>query len=147
MTDKENLTKIRGLLESVASRNTPFLSKCSETKILAYTNLHEAQSKYKSIAHQALLGSEEILCSAPRCKEKLYAAKSLLEQGGVSSDFLDVLSSLRVTYLNEILKPAVRGYLTDGVKNRSEVERLYEKIFTLDGLIEVAQFFDRVDSL
>ncbi|MFW9920396.1 MAG: hypothetical protein ACFFED_12410 [Candidatus Thorarchaeota archaeon] len=147
MADKENLVKIRSLLESIASRNTPFLTKCSETKLLAYSNLDEAHSKYRVIAQQALDGSQEILNSEPKCKEKLLTAKSILERESISSDLLDALSSLRTTYLNEILKPAVKGYLTSGTGNRQDVEKLYEKVFALDGLIEVAQFFDRVDSL
>ncbi len=147
MNEKKNLEKIRGLLESVATRNTPFFNKCSETKILAYSNPGEAFDRYRHIAHQALEGSEAVLASVPKCREKYLTAKSMLDKEALSPDLIIALNSLRTTYLDEILKPAVKLYLSDQRDKPNDVETLYEKIFTLDGLIEVAQFFDRMDSL
>lgn len=147
MADQENLSKIRSLLVSVASKRTSFLNECSETKILAYSNLVEAHTKYRHIAEKALRGSEEKFCSEPNCKEKMLAARMILEKEDLSQSLIDALNSLRTTYLDRILKPAVKGYLTSGAVQRREIEKLYENIFTLDGLIEVAQFFDRMDSL
>jgi hypothetical protein len=60
---------------------------------------------------------------------------------------LTALSDLRSSYLEEILRPAVRGYLAEGKVSKGKIEDLYEKVFRLDGLIEVGQFFNRVDSL
>ena len=146
MKEDENLEIIKRLLASVASKTAPFQTSCSETKILAYTNRDAAVDRYRDIAKQALNSSEGPLHSQPDCKRKLSRVQHILEQESLNQNILEALTALRSTYLKKILRPAVKGYLMQDERKSSEIEKLYEKIFTLDGLIEVAQFFDRVDS-
>ncbi len=147
MNNKKSLDKIGGLLERVAAKSVPFLDQCSETKLLAYSDIVQAHKKYRDLAKQAFSGTEEILKSGPNCRKGIETIKSTLKRKKLSSDLVTALTDLRTSYLEEILRPAVRGYLTEGKVPRGNIEDLYEKVFRLDGLIEVGQFFKRVDSL
>jgi hypothetical protein len=147
MNKKKSLDKIGGLLEKVAAKSVPFLDQCSETKLLAYSDIGEAHEKYRVLAKQAFAGSEDILSSRPNCRHGIKSVQSALKRKNLSPDLVTALSELRTSYLEEILRPAVRGYLSNGKAGRVNIEDLYEKVFRLDGLIEVGQFFKRVDSL
>lgn len=147
MTEREHLDKIGGLLESVASKSVPFLDKCSETKLLAYSDISRAHSQYRKLAKQALSGSEAVLDSQPNCRNEFIAVKSALKHEELTPGLVAALNNLRRSYMDEILRPAVKGYLNGESKSRRKIEDLYEKVFRIDGLIEVGQFFNRVDSL
>ena len=147
MKDGKSLDKIGGLLESVAAKSVPFLDKCSETKLLAYSDINQAHLQYRELANKALCGSEKILDSGPNCRSRFRAVRSALQQKEMTPDLVRALNNLRNSYMDEILQPAVRGYLSGQSRSRRKVEDLYEKVFRIDGLIEVGQFFKRVDSL
>ncbi len=147
MNNKKSLDRIGGLLEKVATKSLPFLNQCSETKFLAYSDISQAHEKYRILAKKAFSGSEEILSSRPNCRQGIESVQSELKRKKLSSDLITALSDLRTSYLEEILRPAVKGYLTEGKAPRGNIEELYEKVFRLDGLIDVGEFFKRVDSL
>ncbi len=147
MNKKKSLDKIGGLLEKVAAKSVPFLDQCSETKLLAYSDIGQAHAKYRDLAKQAFSESKDVLSTGPNCKQGVASVRSALKRKKLSTELVTALSDLRSSYLDEILRPAVRGYLTEGKVSRGKIEDLYERVFRLDGLIEVGQFFDRVDSL
>ncbi|MFW9910730.1 MAG: hypothetical protein ACFFEF_19415 [Candidatus Thorarchaeota archaeon] len=146
MTDKDSLNKISGLLESVATRSVPFLDACSDTKLLAYSDLKKAQAKYRALAKKALSGTEKILDSKAKCTQEYNEVRMALDHKEFSSELITSLTNLRRSYLEEILRPAVKLYLKESKKSKTGIEELYEKVFRLDGLIEVAQFLHRIDS-
>jgi hypothetical protein len=145
MSDKESLRRVKALLESVASRSSPFISQCSETKLLAYSNRGEAYNRYKHLAKEALIGSKEILSSEPGCQEDFKTVESAIDRDKLTPDLVGALNSLRDSYLNRILRPALKGYLTSKAGASRDLEALYERAFTLNELIEVAEFFDKFD--
>ena len=147
MKDRESLDKIGGLLESVAAKSVPFLDKCSETKLLAYSDISQAHTQYRNLAKQAFSGSESILDSGPNCRNGFKKVQSALQGKEMTPELVNALNNLRRSYMEEILRPAVRGYLSGKAKSRRRIEDLYEKVFRIDGLIEVGQFFKRVNSL
>ncbi len=147
MSDMESLRKVRALLESVASRSSPFIKQCSETKLLAYSNRGEAYNRYKHLAKEALTVSKEALSSEPNCQESFKAVESAIERDKLTPDLVGALNSLRDSYLNGVLKPALKGYLTSKFSAPMDIEALYERAFTLNGLIEVAEFFDKFNLL
>ncbi|MHA1907951.1 MAG: hypothetical protein ACW98Y_11695, partial [Candidatus Thorarchaeota archaeon] len=106
MNKKKSLDKIGGLLEKVASKSVPFLDKCSETKLLAYSDIGQAHEKYRDLAKQALTGSQDILSKGPNCRQGMETIQSALKRKKLSKDLVTALSSLRSSYLDEILKPA-----------------------------------------
>lgn len=147
MSDMESLRKIRALLESVASKSSPFITQCSETKLLAYSNRGEAYNRYKHLAKEALTVSKKVLSSEPNCQEDFKAVESAIQREKLTPDLVGALNSLRNSYLNGVLKPALKGYLTSKSSAPTDLEALYERAFTLNGLIEVAEFFDKFDLL
>ncbi len=147
MTDKEKIIRIRKLLESASRISSPYLTKCSETKILAYTNREEAQTLYRSIVKEALDTTRDVVNPEHPCNEKISEAVSVLRKGAMSADILTALNLLRESYLKEILKPAVNGFLTNAISDDKQMESLFEKMMTLNGLIDLGEFFDRMSSL
>jgi hypothetical protein len=143
MRAPKGLETLSGLFGSVTDRTRPFLNRCSETKYLAVTDFSKATDQYFVLAKQALEGPEKKIASARKCREQYLAVKSALESGQLGPELVDALECLRRTFVENILKPAMQEYMnTSGTSDR--VERLYECVLQIDGLLEVVQFFGKV---
>jgi hypothetical protein len=139
----KDLETLSGLFGSVTNRTRPFLNRCSETKYLAVTDFNRATDQYFILAKQALEGPEKKLVSAKTCREQYHAVKSALASGQLGPELIDALQCLRRTFVESILKPAMKEYMSSSVTSE-RVENLYEFILQIDGLLEVVQFFGKV---
>jgi hypothetical protein len=143
MRSPKNLETLSGLFGSVTDRTRLFLNRCSETKYLAVTDFSKATDQYLALAKQALEGPGKRIASERRCKEQYHAVKSALESGRLGPELVDALQCLRQTFVRDILKPAMQEYMSSsGTSIR--VEKLYECVLQIDGLLEVVQFFGKV---
>lgn len=139
----KDLETLSGLFGSVTNRTRPFLNRCSETKYLAVTDFNRATDQYFILAKQALERPEKKLVSAKKCREQYHAVKSALASGQLGPELVDALQCLRRTYVESILKPAMKEYMSSSVTSE-RVENLYEFVLQIDGLLEVVQFFGKV---
>jgi hypothetical protein len=147
MNEREEIDKIGGLLRSVTSIQSPFLERCSETKLLAVQDLDLARDRYRTLAQQALRSYEEIFPETSAGLAGIRKARTALESGKIDSQFERTLSGLRSTYLSEVISPALKDYLNKEKGTRKEIQDLYERVLTLDGLLETARFIRRVRSV
>ncbi|MHA2065920.1 MAG: hypothetical protein ACXABY_16235 [Candidatus Thorarchaeota archaeon] len=143
MRAPKDLETLNGLFGSVTDRTRPFLNRCSETKYLAVTNYTKATDQYLELARQALESPERYI-SSKTCRDQYLAVKSALEAGQLGPELIDALRSLRIAFLRNVLKPAMKEYMSSSGKSE-QVERLYECALELDGLLEVVQFFGKVN--
>jgi hypothetical protein len=141
--DTEGLETLSGLFGSVTNRTRPFLHRSSETKYLAVTDFNKATDQYFSLARQALEGPKKKHVSAQKCGEHYLAVKSAIESGQLGSELVDALECLRTTFIQDVLKPAMKQYMTSSIGSEL-VENLYESVLQTDGLLEVVQFFEKV---
>jgi hypothetical protein len=143
MRAPKDLETLSSLFGSVTDRTRPFLNRCSETKYLAVTDFSKAADQYFILAKQALEGPEKRLVSAKKCRAQYHAVKNALESGQLGSELVDALQCLRRTFVQDVLKPAMKEYMSSsGTSDR--VEKLYESALQIDGLLEVVQFFGKV---
>ncbi|MHA1636632.1 MAG: hypothetical protein ACTSUB_01340 [Candidatus Thorarchaeota archaeon] len=145
MTSKESLQRISGLIESVERKSRPFREKCAQAKILAFTNPDEARTKYLHLVHQAFPASGTYFEQEDCCKGKMKKVKSAIDSGEVNRSFQIALDELRSSFLQDVLRPAVKGYLINNAHGQLEIENLYTSIMQIDGLLEVARFLNKID--
>lgn len=144
MPTPEELERLGGLFDSVTESSSPFLERCPEMKCLAVTDFGRATDEYITLATQTLAAPGRGLKSGHLCERELSAVRSALESGHLGAEFVVALECLRRTYLNEVLRPAVRQYLNRKEK-LDEVRPLYENALRIDRLLEVVQFLERVN--
>jgi hypothetical protein len=137
------LETLSGLFGSVTDRTRLFLSRCSETKYLAVTDFNKATDQYFSLARQALEGPREKHVASKRCRQQYLAVKNALESGQLSSQLIDALECLRRAFVQDVLKPAMKQYLTSSISLEG-IEKLYESVLQINGLLEMVQFFGKV---
>ena len=145
MAGHENLQRISGLIESVERKSRPFREKCAHAKILAFTDPDEARTKYLHLARQAFPVAGTCFEQEDCCEGKVKKVKSAINSGEVNQSFQNALDELRSTFLQDVLKPAVKDYLLDNAHGRQEIEKLYTSVMQIDGLLEVARFLNRID--
>jgi hypothetical protein len=143
MRAPRDLGTLSGLFGSVTDRTRPFLNRCSETKYLAVTDFSKATDQYFALARQALEGPERKVVSEEKCREQYHAVKTALESGQLGPELVDALQCLRKTFVQSILKPAMQEYMSNSGSS-DRVEKLYESALQIDGLLEVVQFFGKV---
>ncbi len=143
MRAPKDLETLSGLFGSVTHRTRPFLDLCSETKYLAVTNFSKATDQYLELAKQALGGHERRLASAKKCREQYQAVKDALESGQLEPKLVDALRGLRSAFVHDVLKPAMHEYMNSSGTS-DQLEKLYESVLQIDGLLEVVQFFRKV---
>ncbi len=143
MKAPKELETLSGLFGSVTSKTRPFLDRCSETKYLAVTDYNRAITQYFDMAKQVLEGPGKRMIFTERCKPEYSAVRSALESGQLSPELIDALQGLRNTFVREILKPAMKEYMNSPLSS-DLVEGLYESALRIDGLLEIVQFFGKV---
>ena len=141
-TPKELVT-LSSLFGSVTDRTRLFLSLCSETKYLAVTDFNKATDQYFSLAKKALEGPRKKHVASHKCREQYLAVKNALKSGQLGSELVEALECLRSTFVQHVLRPAMKQYMTNSISSEL-VEKLYESVLQIDGLLEVVQFFGKV---
>ncbi len=81
-------------------------------KYLAVTDYGRATDEYIALATQTLAASMRILKSSRSCERELSAVRNALHSGQLRVEFVTALECLGRTYLNEVLRPAVRQCLS-----------------------------------
>ena len=139
MPAPKELEKLGGLFDTVTGRSKPFLDRCAQTKFLAVEDYNKAADEFVRLAKQTLNVDDTGVNST--C---LATAKSAVESGQLDHSLIEALSKLRTSYLESVLRPAVKSYLNTGEKTLSDIEKVYANAVQLDGLLEVVQFLSRV---
>jgi hypothetical protein len=142
-TPKE-IETLSGLFGSVTDRTKPFLNQCSEAKYLAVTDFDKATDQYFSLARQALDWPKKKHVSSQKCREQYLAVRNALNSGQLGSELVEALESLRKTFVQDVLRPAMKQYMTSSMSSEW-IEKLYESVLQIDGLLEVSQFFGKVE--
>jgi hypothetical protein len=137
------LETLGGLFGSITDRTRLFLSRCSETKYLAVTDFSKATDQYFSLARQTLKAPRKTHVASKKCREQYLAVKNALESGQLSSQLIDALECLRRVFLKDVLRPAMKQYMTSSISSEG-IEKLYESVLQLDGLLEIVKFFRKV---
>jgi protein tyrosine phosphatase len=146
MNDPDGLQKISGLLESVTSRNRSFLDKCAETKLMAVKNPHRAHQSYKALATQLMSSSEGNFGTSDNCLRYAERIRYDLDSDYLNASVLDVMQDLRESYFEDVLRPAVRQYLSGQGPTKEEIENLYESVLQLNGLVETLDFIAKLQN-
>jgi hypothetical protein len=137
------LETLSGLFRSITDRTRPFLSRYSETKYLAVTDFNKATDQYFSLARQALEGRRKKHVASRECRDQYLAVKNALESGQLGSELVNALECLRKAFVKDALKPAMKQYMASSISSEW-VEKLYESVLQIDGLLEIVQFFGKV---
>jgi hypothetical protein len=140
MPAPKELEKLGDLFDSVTGRSKPFLDRCAQTKFLAVKDYGKAASEFVQLARQTLNVEETDVNTD--CLEKV---KNAVESGQLDRVLVDELSRLRSSYLETVLRPAVKSYLSNEEGTITEIESLYTNAVRIDGLLEVLQFLSRVN--
>ncbi|MFX0055476.1 MAG: hypothetical protein ACFFAX_10850 [Promethearchaeota archaeon] len=143
MKTPRELETLSGLFGSVTHRTRPFLNQCSETKYLAVTDFNKATDQYFSLARQALEEPRKKHVISKKCREQYLAVKNALRSGQLGSELVEALECLRRAFVQDVLRPAMKQYMTS-LKSSEWIEKLYETVLQIDGLLEVVQFFRKV---
>jgi len=144
MNNPDGLRKVSGLLESVTSRNRSFLDKCADTKLMAVKNPNRAYQSYKTLATQLMSSNEGNFGGNENCLRYMEMIRYDLDSDYLNTSILDVLQDLRASYFEEVLRPAVKQYLSGQGPTKEEIENLYESILQLDGLVETLDFLSKL---
>lgn len=146
MNGPEKLQKIGGLIESVEKKSRPFFAKCSHTKLLAYSEPDKAKNEYLHLARQAFQSSGSSLDFGEPCRRKIRTIQSVLNSETLDINFVIALQSLRSSFLEKVLRPAIRGYIVSKSGSQKDIENLFTSVLRIDGLVEVGQLLDKIDS-
>ncbi|MGQ4912150.1 MAG: hypothetical protein ACP6KW_08270 [Candidatus Thorarchaeota archaeon] len=138
MPTKE-LEKLGGLFDTVTGRSKPFQEKCSKTKLLAVKDYALASSECIKLAKQTLDVNGPGFNSS-----SLDKARAAIESGQLDSSVVNALQRVRSSYVESVLKPAVRSFLQSEEKTITDLEALYLNALKIEGLLEVVQFLTKV---
>ncbi|MFW9802204.1 MAG: hypothetical protein ACFFFC_06105 [Candidatus Thorarchaeota archaeon] len=69
--------------------------------------------------------------------------KNALRSGQLGAELVEALECLRRTFVQDVLKPAMKQYMTSSASSEW-IEKLYESVLQIDGQLEVVQFFSKV---
>jgi len=140
MPTRKEIERLGGLFEQVAAGARPFLDKCSETKFLAVVDFGRAVDEYRSLTRQVFGQCDELTTGWKECGECLSTVRAALENELIGREVLEALTELRGAYVNRVLKPAVRGFLSGEASSAHDVGNLYGNVLRLDGLLDAARF-------
>lgn len=147
MSDLNELERISNLFNAASIRSKSFFDKCSKTKYLAVKDYYRAEDEYVKLATKTLSIKKLGIAEEDDCYGCLSSVKTVLESGQLNQGFVDALETLRVRYLDRILKPAVRQYLNNEAVNKQALEALYANAMKIESLIEVIQFMNKVQDI
>ncbi|MFW9889803.1 MAG: hypothetical protein ACFFER_16565 [Candidatus Thorarchaeota archaeon] len=146
MKTPRELETLSGLFGSVTDRTRLFLAQCSETKYLAVMDFNRALDQYISLARQAWDGPRKKQVASQECRQHYLAVKNGLESSQLSSELVNALECLRRAFLQDVLKPAMKQYMMRSIR-LERIEKLYESVMKIDGLLEIVQFFGKVQKV
>ncbi len=144
MPISEELERLGSLFKLASERNRPFLDKCSQTKYLAVRDYDKAASITFNLARQTLREANSCLTNRDDCKRYIAKLQSAIESGQLNSDFIHALEKLKSRYLERVLRPAIRTYITNDDFEEAEIDALYNDALRIDGLLEVVQFLKKI---
>ena len=143
MSSRKNLERLKGLLETVARKQNPYIQHCSEAKIQAVYDFDGAMNRYEQIVLEILSKTNE---TESHIGPDLDAAKTAMKIGLFQISFIDALRSLKQSYYESILKPKVNEYLKAENDDTQAIELAYTRAAEFDKLLEVAEFFQKMKS-
>ncbi len=144
MPDQKELERLGGLFNLASVQSRPFLDRCSETKYLAVRDFNRARIETLKLTEQTLISTGTAIESSANLKKHLSVIKDAVESGQLDGNLVQALSNLRTSYLEQVLRPAIRKYLTNEDLKTSDLEMLYHNALRIDGLLEVVQFLKRI---
>ncbi len=147
MSNPKELERIGSLFNAASGRSKSFFDKCSKTKYLAVKDYYRAEDEYIKLATKTLSVKGLGIVGKDDCFGCLSSVKTVLESGQLNQGFVDALESLRASYLDSKLKPAVRQYLHNETVNKRALEKLYTNAMKIESLIEVIQFMNKVQDI
>ncbi|MFW9768703.1 MAG: hypothetical protein ACFFF9_09680 [Candidatus Thorarchaeota archaeon] len=141
MPDPKELKRIDGLFNLASARSRPFLDQCSEAKYLAVRDYNRAADETLKLAMQTLKFAG---ANSPALTGEFSEIRSAVKAGQLDTDFIKQLSTLRTKYIKQVLRPAVKTYLSNEDFKTSDLDSYYESALRIDGLLEVVQFLKRI---
>ncbi|MBE0525540.1 MAG: hypothetical protein IH631_01260 [Candidatus Thorarchaeota archaeon] len=81
------------------------------------------------------------------CYRCLSSVKSELEAGQLNKGLIDALEGFRATYLENILKPAVKQHIHNDALNSQALKKLYTNALKIENLLEVIHFMNKVHDI
>jgi hypothetical protein len=141
MPDPKELKRIDGLFNLASTRSRPFLDQCSETKYLAVKDYNLATDQTLKLAMQTIKFAG---VNSPSLTRDLSEIGSAVKAGQLDANLIDALSNLRTKYIERVLRPAVKKYLSNEDLKTSDLDSYYESALRIDGLLEVVQFLKRI---
>ena len=147
MSNPKELERIGNLFNVATNLNKTFLDKCSKTKFLAVNNYYQAEDEYIKLAEKTLSVKSLGIASKDDCYGCLSNVKSVLQSGQLDSGLIDALENLRATYLESILRPAVKQYIHNDTTNNRGLKKLYTNALKIESLLEVIQFMNKVHTI
>ena len=147
MSNPKELERIGNLFNAASDLSKTFLDKCSETKFLAVKDYYRAEDEYIKLAGRTLSVKGLGIAGKDDCYGCLSIVKSELEAGKLNEGLIDALEGLRATYLENILKPAVKQYIHNDTSNNRALKKLYTNALKIENLLEVIHFMNRVHDI
>jgi hypothetical protein len=147
MPEPKEIERVGSLFKSLSNRSKPFLEKCSQTKFLAVNDYNRASDEYVKLVRKTLNNKGLGLANGNDCQGCLSNVISSLNTFHTDTGLLNALEDLRSTYLESMLKPALKQYLQSENYTKSDIERLYINALKIDSLIEVIQFMKRIERI
>ena len=147
MPNPKELERINHLFNAASDRNKSFFDECSKTKYLAVKDYYRAEDEYIKLATKALSIKRFGIAEEDDCYGCLSSVKTVLESGQLHEGFVDALENLRATYLNSVLRPAIKQYIHNETVNKQALETLYTNALKIESLIEVIQFMNKLQDI
>ena len=147
MSNPEELERIGNLFNAATNVSKAFLEKCTKTKFLAVKDYYKAEDEYIKLAEKTLSVKSLGIVRNDDCYGCLSDVKSELESGQLDSGLVDALESLRATYLESILRPAVKQYINNEAINNQRLKKLYTNALKIENLLDVVQFIKKVHTI
>ncbi|TFG31041.1 hypothetical protein EU527_13420 [Candidatus Thorarchaeota archaeon] len=140
----KEFARLGGLFDTASIQSKPFLKQCSKTKFLAVSDYYRASDQYIELVRETLSAKNLGQQTQETCHNCLSNIKNALEIGQLNTHFMDALEELRTMYLEDILKPALKGYIQEDTIGISVLETIYLNALKIDSLIETIQFMNKV---
>ncbi|MGY5879825.1 MAG: hypothetical protein RTV31_06220 [Candidatus Thorarchaeota archaeon] len=147
MSNPKELERIGNLFKAATNLSKTFLDECSKTKFLAVKDYYRAEDRYIKLAEKTLSVKSLGIAGKDDCFGCLSSVKSELESGQLDSGLVDALEDLRATYLENILRPAVKQYIHNDSTNNQGLKKLYTNALKIENLLEVIQFMNKVQTI
>ena len=147
MPAPKQIERVGSLFSTLSDKSKPFLEKCTKTKFLAIVDYDRASDEYVKLARKTLSTKGLGIVDVDDCQGSLSDVKNALDSLQLDTDLMDALENLRSTYLESMLKPALKRYLQSESCAKGDIEKLYMNAMKIDSLIEVMQFMKRIERI